>query len=102
MLPVVTVYSTLLIPLDPHQTSRKSTYKCVSNGITSTTGAPFIYALATCSALIPHSAAFTSPRDVFVYKALTIEKINKLFADSTNKVDDNNIAAVFMLLCLEE
>lgn len=36
------------------------------------------------------------------YKAQAISEINKLLTDPKTSVDDNNITAVFMLLCLEE
>lgn len=42
------------------------------------------------------------PSDALHYKTETIGAVNELLDDSLNRVDDNNIAAVFILLCIEE
>jgi hypothetical protein len=39
---------------------------------------------------------------VLQYKISAISEINRQLSDSTSQIDDNNIAAVFMLLCIEE
>jgi hypothetical protein len=40
--------------------------------------------------------------DVLYYKGMAISEINSLLSDPKTRVNDDNIAAVFMLLCLEE
>lgn len=101
---VVNVYSTLLIPLDRHQSSKSATTQWVRNGIQNDTGAPFIYALTTCSALYPQATTSYDPYDVQRYKYKAIKAVNRLFQSKIQerKIDDNNIAAVFMILNLVE
>jgi len=79
---------------------KTSTMKWVMNGMLSSTGAPFIYAALTSGALTP--TPDITPRDVLAYKTEAIRHIQKLLMDPKTRVDDNNIAAVFMLLCIEE
>jgi len=90
------------VPLDRHCSSRKATISWVSKGILSSTGAPFIYAILTSSALYRQFAGLTEPQHVLHHKINAIVEINKLLDDSRHRVDDNVIAAVFMLLCIEE
>jgi hypothetical protein len=90
----------LFVPLDHHKAWKASTIKWVMQSMLSTTGAPFIYAALTSSALAP--TAERTPMDVLIYKTEAIKHIHQLLKDPQTRVDDNNIAAVFMLLCIEE
>jgi hypothetical protein len=74
--------------------------KWVMNGMLSPTGAPFIYAALTSGALNP--TPNVTPGDMLSYKTEAIRHIQKLLMNPKTRVDDNNIAAVFMLLCIEE
>lgn len=101
-LAVVNAHSALLIPLDRHQASKPLTTEWVANSILSASGAPFIYAVLTSSALYSQATGAANPLDVLHYKTETIREIHTLFDNPRRRVDDSNIAAVFMLLCLEE
>lgn len=96
--PVVNVFSGFLIPLDHRQFSRPYTMRWVANAIQSPTGAPFIYTMLTSIALTSQNSA----REIFEYKTNAISAINAQLRDPRSCVDDNNIAAVLMLLSLEE
>ncbi|KAF2241626.1 hypothetical protein BU26DRAFT_525126 [Trematosphaeria pertusa] len=98
----VNAHSALLIPLDRHQASKPLTTEWVANSILSASGAPFIYAVLTSSALYSQATGAANPLDVLHYKTETIREIHTLFDNPRRRVDDSNIAAVFMLLCLEE
>jgi hypothetical protein len=74
--------------------------KWVMDGMLSPTGAPFIYAALTSSALNP--TPNITARDMLTYKTEAIRHVQKLLMDPKTRVDDNNITAVFMLLCIEE
>ncbi|KAF1974681.1 hypothetical protein BU23DRAFT_88907 [Bimuria novae-zelandiae CBS 107.79] len=95
-------YSIDLVPLDPHQTASRATTNWISRGIMSATGAPFIYAIFTASSLYGLATGSGNPQDVLQHKISAISEINKQLNDSRTRVDDNNLAAVFMLLCIEE
>ncbi|KAF2644661.1 hypothetical protein P280DRAFT_465955 [Massarina eburnea CBS 473.64] len=94
----VNVFAGGLVPLDPYQVSRTYTMRWMQNSIQSPTGAPYIYAILTSSALISQN----SERDIFEYKTEAIASINSQLQNPKSRVDDNNIAAVLMLLSLEE
>jgi hypothetical protein len=68
------------------------------DSVTSATSAPYTYALITSSAIQIRSK-FDDP---LYYKARAISEVNSMLSDPTTMIDDNNIAAVFMLLCIEE
>ena len=91
-----------LLTLDIHQASRAATMRWLSSSLQNTTAGPFTYALITGSALQLQSLGKFQLGDTLYYKAQAISEINKLLSDSTTSIDDNNIAAVFMLLTLEE
>ena len=59
-------------------------------------------AIFTASALYRLATGSGNPQDVLQYKINAITEINKQLNDSSTQIDDNNIAAVFMLLCIEE
>ena len=99
---VVTNYATSFVPVDRHQSSNRATTSWISRGVLSSTGAPFIYAILTASSLYRLATGSGSPQDVLQYKISAISEINHQLNDSTAQIDDNNIAAVFMLLCIEE
>ncbi|KAJ4305066.1 hypothetical protein N0V90_000596 [Kalmusia sp. IMI 367209] len=102
-LPVPTDYNTReLLNKYHHQTSKRQTAQWISKGIQSPTGAPFLYAIFTSSALYRQFTGSASPREVLEYKISAISEINKQLSDTRSQIDDNNIAAVFMLLCIEE
>ncbi|KAF2000034.1 hypothetical protein P154DRAFT_522825 [Amniculicola lignicola CBS 123094] len=94
------VISPRLIPLDIRQSSTITTTEWVANSLRDSTSAPFTYALLTSSSL--HLQALGAKQDTLHFKAKAIEEINKMLSHPQDCVDDNNIAAVFMLLCLEE
>lgn len=98
----VSVMSPHLLTLDIHQSSRAATMRWLSSSLQNTTAGPFTYALITGSALQLQSLGKFQLGDTLYYKAQAISEINKLLSDSTTSIDDNNIAAVFMLLTLEE
>lgn len=77
-----------------------STLEWVMKGMLSETGAPFIYAALTSVALLPLPGI--TARDLLAYKTEAISHIHKLLSNPKTSVDDNNITAVFMLLCIEE
>ncbi|CAI6340214.1 unnamed protein product [Periconia digitata] len=87
-----------LIPLDHRQVSKASTTKWISNSMLSHTGAPFIFAVLYSSVL----TSLAKPDEILLYKTRAVGAINAQLKDLTSRVDDNNIAAVFMLLTLEE
>lgn len=90
------------VPVDQHQSSNRATTNWISKGVLSSTGAPFIYAIFTASALYRLATGSGNPQDVLQYKISAISEINKQLNDRSAQIDDNNIAAVFMLLCIEE
>ncbi|KAF1959576.1 hypothetical protein CC80DRAFT_590790 [Byssothecium circinans] len=94
----VNAFAGALVPIDRRQSSQRYTTKWVSDAIQSPSGAPFIYAMLTSIALTSQ----TSARDIFEYKTNAISSINAQLQDPVARVDDNNIAAVLMLLSLEE
>jgi hypothetical protein len=91
-----------LLPVDLHQSSNTGTSQWLANSLRNVTSAPFTYAILTSSALHLSTLGGASPQDALYYKAQSISEINKLLADSKTSIDDNNISAVFTLLCLEE
>ncbi|KAF2687200.1 hypothetical protein K458DRAFT_485464 [Lentithecium fluviatile CBS 122367] len=95
-----TFYTELFIPLDHHKTLKQSTMKWVRDGMQSTTGAPFIYAALFSGALTPAPGIYDTDR--LYYKGQAIRNIQKHLKNPRTRVDDNNITAVFMLLCIEE
>lgn len=98
---VINTLSGALITLDRHAISKPQIGKWIWNGIQSPTGAPFLYTIYTSSArYCPFP--FVSPRDTLQYKANAIAEINKQLHDPEICVNDDNITAVFMLLCIEE
>ncbi|KAF2735062.1 hypothetical protein EJ04DRAFT_222574 [Polyplosphaeria fusca] len=98
----VGIISPRLIPVDLHQTSTATTTGWVARSLRDQTSAPFAYALLTSSALHLQGLGAQGVENPLYYKAQAISEVNKLLSDPTTGVDDNNIAAVFMLLCLEE
>lgn len=99
---VVTNYAISFVPVDQHQSSSRATTNWISRGILSSTGAPFIYAIFTASSLYRLATGSGSPQDVLQYKINAISEINQQLNHTSAQIDDNNIAAVFMLLCIEE
>ena len=70
------------------------------DGMLSATGAPFIYAALTSGALNPMPDITST--DVLAYKTEAVRHIQQMLNRPKTRVDDNNITAVFMLLCIEE
>jgi len=99
---VVSIISPRLIPLDLHQSSNIATTQWVANSLLGSTSAPFTYAILTTSALHLQALGATTAESALYYKSKAISEINMLLSDEKTSTDDNNIAAVFMLLCLEE
>ncbi|KAF2444629.1 hypothetical protein P171DRAFT_484726 [Karstenula rhodostoma CBS 690.94] len=95
-------YAISFVPLDQHHTSNKATTNWISKSILSSTGASFIYVIFTASALYRQAIGAANAQDVLQYKISAISEINKQLSNRTSRIDDNNIAAVFMLLCIEE
>ncbi|PVI07361.1 hypothetical protein DM02DRAFT_498903, partial [Periconia macrospinosa] len=87
-----------LIPLDHRQVSKASTTRWISHSMLSRTGAPFIFAVLYSSVLTSQA----TPDEILLYKTRAVGAINSQLKDPNSRVDDNNIAAVFMLLTLEE
>ncbi|KAF2865894.1 fungal-specific transcription factor domain-containing protein [Massariosphaeria phaeospora] len=98
----VKVVSPRLLPVDLHQSAAGSTMKWFANSLQNTTSAPFTYAVLAASALQLQALGATNRYNVLKYKAQAISEINTLLSDPQTSIDDNNITAVFMLLCLEE
>lgn len=98
----VSVMSPHLLTVDIHRSSTKATMQWLSSSLQNTTAGPFTYALLTGSALQLQALGKFKLGDTLYYKAQAISEINKLLSDPTTSIDDNNIAAVFMLLTLEE
>ncbi|CAO2647773.1 Nn.00g086950.m01.CDS01 [Neocucurbitaria sp. VM-36] len=92
---VVEASTPRLLPIDPHRSSETAATDWVAACIQSPIGAPFIYAALTASA----RAAKLDPE---VYKWRAISEVNRLLTDSHKNIDDTTIAAVLMLLALEE
>lgn len=88
--------------MDLHQSSNVATTQWVANSLRNTTSAPFTYALLTAAAHHLQALGAREAEDTLVFKAKAISEINSLLSDANTGIDDNNIAAVFMLLCLEE
>jgi hypothetical protein len=68
----------------------------------SETGAPFIYALLTSSALTAAAPSKDQDKEILDYKTRAIGSINEQLLNPRTQVSDNNIAAVLILLSLEE
>ncbi|KAF2115863.1 hypothetical protein BDV96DRAFT_492097 [Lophiotrema nucula] len=98
----VSIISPRLIPVDLYQVSTAATTGWVARSLGDRTSAPFAYTLLTSSALHLQGVGATNVENPLFYKAQAISEVNKLLSDPITMVDDNNIAAVFMLLCLEE
>jgi hypothetical protein len=91
-----------LIPVDLHQLSSIATEKWVKSSLTGATSAPFTFAILTTSALHLQALGAATEANVLYYKTRAISEINTMISDNKNSTNDDNIAAVFMLLCLEE
>jgi hypothetical protein len=91
-----------LIPVDLHQSSNIATEKWVKSSLTGATSAPFTFAILTTSALHLQALGSATEENVLYYKSCAISEINTMLSDNKTGTNDNNIAAVFMLLCLEE
>jgi hypothetical protein len=98
----VDIVSPLLIPVDLHQSSNIAIEKWLRDSLTGATSAPFTYAILTTSALHLQAVGAATEENVLYYKSHAISEINTMLLDEKTSTDDNNIAAVFMLLCLEE
>ncbi|KAF2019607.1 hypothetical protein BU24DRAFT_342963 [Aaosphaeria arxii CBS 175.79] len=98
----VSIISPRLVPVDLHQSSLVANAKWVVDSLKNATSAPYIYAVITTSALQLQSMGVLDNSDTLRYKILTIAAIHKLMNDTRAQINDDNIAAVFMLLCLEE
>ncbi|KAF2473224.1 uncharacterized protein BDR25DRAFT_129824 [Lindgomyces ingoldianus] len=98
----VSIISPRLLPVDLHQTSTITTTEWVASSLRNDNSAPFTYAMLTTSALHLQAMGANNAENALYYKGRAISEINTNLSDPKTSVDDSNIAAVFMLLCLEE
>ncbi|KAF2262585.1 hypothetical protein CC78DRAFT_311860 [Lojkania enalia] len=94
--------STNLLPIDLHKLATKATTQWVAKSMRDATSAPFAYAMLTGTALHLRGLGVANIENPLYYKAQAISEINKLLSDPRTSIEDNNITAVFMLLCIEE
>jgi hypothetical protein len=91
-----------LIPVDLHKSSSIVATEWVGNSLRNATSAPYAYALLTAASHQLESLGTSPTQDTLYFKSRAISEVNNLLLDPNTSIDDNNIAAVFMLLTLEE
>jgi hypothetical protein len=91
-----------LLPMDLHHSATSTTAQWVSKSLQSETSAPFTYAMITSSALHLQAMGASNAETALYYKGRAISEINASLSDPNTSIDDSNITAVFMLLCMEE
>lgn len=84
-----------LLPIDPYGTSEGAAFNWVTSCIQSPIGVPFIYAALTTSSRVVGRSG-----DAFKCRAMS--EINKLLSDPNTSTSDETIAAVLILLAVEE
>jgi hypothetical protein len=84
-----------LIPIDPHNSSQQAGMDWIRACVQSPIGAPFIYAVLSCSA----RAAQLDPE---AYKWRAMSEVNGLLSDPSMSTNDTTLAAVLILLANEE
>lgn len=84
-----------LIPVDLHRSSSVAATDWIAKCIQSPNGAPYIYAALTASA---RAVGLNSE----AYKWRAVTEVNKLLSHPSTSTDDTTIAAVLVLLALEE
>lgn len=92
---VVEMSASRLITVDVHKTSSSAATSWISECILSPHGAPYIFAALTASA---RTIGFKSEP----YKWQAISEVNKLLSNPQTSTENTTIAAVLMLLALEE
>lgn len=92
---VVEITAPRLLPIDPHRSSKAAAIDWYATCLQSPVGAPFIYATLTSSARVANIESEA-------YKWRAISEVNKLLTDPNKSTDDTTIAAVLILLALEE
>ncbi|ORY17782.1 hypothetical protein BCR34DRAFT_596656 [Clohesyomyces aquaticus] len=98
----VKVISPNLLPMDLHQSSTSTITQWVNHSLRNETSAPFTYAMVTSSAMHLQAMGAKQAENSLYYKGQAISEINNSLSNPKASIDDNNITAVFMLLCLEE
>jgi hypothetical protein len=94
-LAVVKVATPRIIPIDPHFSSKAAALNWMAACFQSPLGAPFIYAGLTFSSR-------AAKLDSEGYKWRALSEVNRLLADPRTSIDDTTIAAVLVLLAIEE
>ncbi|KAF2025257.1 hypothetical protein EK21DRAFT_104070 [Setomelanomma holmii] len=84
-----------LIPIDPYRSSEGAALSWATACIQSPIGAPFIYAALTSS-----SRAAQVESEIYKWRAMS--EVNGLLSDLRTSTNDVTIAAVLMLLAIEE
>jgi hypothetical protein len=92
---VVEAASPRLIPIDPHKSSTVAATDWIKACIQSPTGAPFIYAALSTSLR-------AAQLNAEVYKWRAMAELNRLLSDPRASTNDTTIAAVLILLAIEE
>ncbi|KAF2205614.1 hypothetical protein GQ43DRAFT_477206 [Delitschia confertaspora ATCC 74209] len=99
----VKMFSPRMLPVDLHQSSNIATSQWLSGALQDTSsGKSITYAILCSTALHLHLMGASTLDQVLYYKTLAISEINSNLSKPDTSVADNNIAAVFMLLCMEE
>jgi hypothetical protein len=92
---VVEAAAPRLIPVDPYRSSEADALKWIRACIQSSTGAPFIYAALT-------SSLRAAQVNLEAYKWRAMSEVNGLLSNPRTSTNDTTIAAVLMLLAIEE
>ena len=92
---VIEVSASRLVPVDIHKASLVAATSWISECLLSPNGSPYIFAALTASA---RSVGLKSE----AYKWQAIAEVNKLLSDPKTSTADITIAAVLILLALEE
>ena len=92
---VIEVSASRLVPVDIHRASSDAATSWISECLLSPNGSPYIFATLTASA---RTVGLQSE----AYKWRAVAEVNKLLSDPKTSTADMTIAAVLILLALEE
>ena len=99
----MSILSPRLIPVDLRQSSTVASTEWLSSALQdNSSGGAFTYSILCSTALHRHLMGASDRESILYYKGLAISEINSNLQDSKRSVTDNNIAAVFVLLTIEE
>jgi len=99
----VSILSPRLLPVDIRQSSTVASSEWLAGALRDdASGGAFTYAILCSTALHRYLIGGGGREKILYYKGRAISEINSNLSDPERSISDNNIAAVFTLLTIEE